>query len=156
MQVLITKDDSGHIVGFGEKGERAYARFKKRLEHLWPGELLSFAWNEPRSPGFHKMFFVMLNELFKQQEQFIDEDQMRAWLTVGAGYADFMPGPKGRMMALPKSIKWEKMEDNEFRELVRAVWQFLRTDHAQQFLWPMASIQSRQGFVETLLEGWNG
>jgi hypothetical protein len=81
---------------------------------------------------------------------------MRAWLTVGAGYADFMPGPKGRMMALPKSIKWEKMEDNEFRELVRAVWQFLRTDHAQQFLWPMASIQSRQGFVETLLEGWNG
>ena len=154
-QINITREQ-GHIVGFGEKGERAYKRFKCRVNDLAEGELLTFQWTEPRSPGFHRMFFVMLNNLFQHQEQFIDEDQLRSWLTVGAGYADFFPGPKGRLVALPRSIAWDKMEEQEFRELVRDVWAFLRTEHAQAFLWPQASPEARKSGVEQMLMEYEG
>jgi hypothetical protein len=58
------------------------------------------------------------------------------------------------MVALPKSIAWSKMEDNEFRELVNEVWEFLRSEHAQGFLWPHLSADKQAEAVESVLMGW--
>lgn len=154
--VVIVKDDNGRLAGFGEKGGRAYARWRRKVETLEPGETLEFTWRAPRSPKFHRLFFAMLGNLFDQQEQFADVEQLRAWLTVGAGYCDFVPGPKGRMVALPKSIAWVSMDDNEFRDLVIEVWQFLRTEHAQRFLWPHLDPTETDAMVEQLLAGFDG
>jgi hypothetical protein len=152
--VVIVKDDTGKLRGLGEKGERAYSRFRSHVERMEPGETIGFKWEKPRSPRFHRMFFGMLGTLFDQQEQFADLDQLRAWLTVGAGYCEFVPGPSGRMVALPKSIAWSKMEDNEFRELVNEVWAFLRSEHGQRFLWPHLSADKQAEAVESVLMGW--
>ena len=54
---------------------------------------------------------------------------------MGAGACHFLPGPRGRMVAMPKSIKWHRMDDTEFAELVRDIQAFLRTEHARRFLW---------------------
>lgn len=151
---MIVKTDAGRLEGFGEKGQRAYAKWRNKVENMEVGETLQFSWKQPRSPRFHRMFFGMLGVLFDQQEQFADVDQLRAWLTVGAGYCEFVPGPKGRMVALPKSIAWTSMDDNEFRELVVAVWQFIRTEHAQRFLWPHLEPIKTEETVEMLLAGF--
>lgn len=150
--VTIVKTEHG-IDGLGETGKRAWARWKQRVADLELGETIGFSYRLPRSPKFHKLFFAMLGALTDSQEQF-EQEQLRAWLIVGAGYCDFVPGPKGRMVALPKSMKWESMDDDEFRELVIAIWRFIRTEHAQQFLWPMATPQARHDGVERLLIGW--
>lgn len=150
--VIIVRGEDGKVAGMGDKGRRAWDRFKRGIEALEIGETLSFEWRKPRSPKFHRMFFAMLHALFDMQEQFADVDQLRAWLTVGAGYADFAPGPRGRMVAMPKSIAWDRMEDNEFRELVLAVWEFLRSPHATRFLWPaLSDLQADQRVTEFLL-----
>lgn len=137
--VVICRGQDGKVTGMGEKGQRAWESFKRGIEALEIGETLAFSWKKPRSPKFHRLYFAMLHKLFEMQEQFADINALRSWLTVGAGYADFAPGPKGRMCAIPKSIAWENMDDNEFRELVLATWEFLRSVHATRFLWPALS-----------------
>lgn len=153
-QVVIVKTDAGKLEGFGEKGRRDYAKWQSKVKAMEIGETLEFTWKAPRSPKFHRMFFGMLGALFDQQEQFADVDQLRAWLTVGAGYCEFVPGPKGRMVALPKSIAWVAMDDSDFRDLVDAVWAFLRTEHAQHFLWPHLDSDKTAEMVEGVLIGY--
>ena len=152
---IVVRGEDGKLCGLGEKGARAYARFRAKVEAMEIGETLAFSWHEPRSPKFHRLFFAMLNELFDRQERFDDEDDLRAWLTVGSGYCHFVPGMDGQIVAVPMSIKWTTMDDGEFRDLVRAVWYFLRTEHAQRFLWPSLSRAMAYENAEAVLIGWD-
>lgn len=147
---MVYRNDEGKLAGFGEKGAKAYARFRALLQRMGVGETIEFSWHEPRSPGFHRLFFARLHALFDRQEQFADPDSLRAWLTVGAGECQFVPGPKGRMVALPKSIAWHRLDEVEFRDLVDKVDRFLDTEHAQSFLWPHLEPRQRA----EMIDGW--
>ena len=149
-EVVVYRDERGKLAGYGEAGARAWARFQKMLARLAQGETLVFKWWEPRSPGFHKLFFSKLHALFERQERFDDVDKLRTWLTVGAGEADFMPGPRGRLVAIPKSIAWHKLDEADFRELVRKIDDFLWTHHAREFMWPQLSTEQTYEILEGL------
>ena len=140
-RVVLVKDECGKLAGLGEKGARAWARFRRTVDALAHGETLEFEWRAPRSPAHHRLFFAQIGNLFDSQEQFDCPDKLRQWLTVGAGYCDFVPGPNGRMVALPKSINWASMDEVEFGELHAAVLNFVWTKHARQFLWPQLTEQ---------------
>ena len=47
-----------------------------------------------------------------------------------------MPGRDGIPVAIPKSIAWHNLEEQEFIEFHRAMNDFLWTPHAQAALWP--------------------
>jgi hypothetical protein len=149
--VLITLDDRGKLAGFGEKGERAYGRFLAAVKKLEQGELLSFTYKVPRSPRFHKLHFVMLAALFEAQEQFADDYQFRKWSEVGAGHVDWVPGPTGKMVALPRSIDYESLDDAEFSEMHEAVKTFFRSTHATRFLWPHMDDPCSAEMIESVL-----
>lgn len=155
-EVLIYKDETGKLAGFGEKGARQYARFLKAVRELEIGEMLSFNYRVPRSMKFHRLHFAMLKELFDAQEQFNDAEQFRKWTEVGAGHCDFVPGPKGRMVALPKSISYESLDDEEFASVHENTKAFLRTVHARQFLWPHMEPDQSAEMVQTLVEQFEG
>ena len=150
--VQITKDECGKLKGFGQQGERAYARFLTAVRNLEDGEMLAFTFKVPRSPKFHRLHFVMLQALFDAQEQFADPYQFRKWAEVGAGHCDFVPGPTGRMVALAKSVDYESLDDVEFSEMHEAVKAFFRSEHAQIFLWPHLSEPQRMEMVASILE----
>lgn len=149
--VEVVKNEQGKLEGLGEKGGRAWRRFRKLIDDLGAGEILHFEWWEPRSPGFHKRHFVLLHAVFDQQDQFIDFDAFRMWTQVGAGYCDLMPGPAGRVVAIPRSLKYHKLDEVEFREVHRQVVDFLRGEHAAFFLWPHLSSRHRIDMIEGLL-----
>lgn len=153
--LVITKGEDGRLRGIGDAGERAYARWRKAVEALQPGETLRFQWWMPRSQAHHRLWFAKLSALHSMQEQFEDVDKLRQWLTVGAGYCDFVPGPKGRMVALPQSIAWHRLDESDFAELHAKVDQFLWTDGARRFLWPHLSDQQSYEMVETLMQEFN-
>ena len=52
--------------------------------------------------------------------------------------------------SLPRSIAWDRMDDIEFAELNAKVDDFMRTDHAQAFLWPHLDPARRAELVESL------
>lgn len=154
--VVLTKGQTGKLEGMGEKGARLYAKFLKAVGNLQPGDTLGFSYKVPRSPKFHRLHMTMIGQLFDNQEQFADEYQFRKWTEVGAGHCDFVPGPKGRMVALPRSIDFESLDDEEFRDVHVGVKAFLRTEHAARFLWPDVDIAQSLAGIETILASFEG
>ncbi len=134
--VTLERGPDGKLEGVSEADRGAWARFRALVDGLMPGASISFSWRVPRSPQHHRMVFALFGKLLEAQEQFADVDQLRAWITVGAGYADFVPGPTGRMVALPRSLAWHKMDEHEFRDFHARAVEFLLSRHATAFLWP--------------------
>jgi hypothetical protein len=152
--VIIVKNSQGKLEGFGQKGAKTYAKFRAAVDALEIGETLGFSYKVPRAPRFHRLHFAgLIHPLFEAQEQFADEGQLRKWLEVGAGHCDFVPGPEGRMVALPRSIDYASLDDVEFGEVHEACKRFMRTEHCRRFLWPHLTQEQTAETIETILEG---
>lgn len=148
--VTLHLGDTGKLEGLSEKDRKAYAKFRMRLESLGNNSI-TFTWKEPRSGPYHRRFFAILNRLQESQEQFQDGDHLLTWLKVGAGYADLVPGPKGKPVAMAKSINWSTLDQGEFEPIAMAIWAFLRTTYATRFLWPWLDDTAGLGMVDSIL-----
>lgn len=150
-ELIVTRNEDGQLAGLGDKGDRAYQRFLRAMRELAMGDTLKLAYWLPRSPGFHRRHFKILNEVYRQQEAFNDPDDMRKWLEVGAGFCTFCPHPTVGLMAIPKSIAWEKLEQAEFEEHHAKVMAFLRSVRATRYLWPRMSDLQADEFINNVL-----
>ncbi|MFA9439421.1 hypothetical protein ACDA63_07270 [Uliginosibacterium sp. sgz301328] len=147
---LVRDERTDHLVGASPKDNRAYAKFLKAARELKKGSI-TFSWKEPRSGAYHRRHFAILARLFDAQEQFEDEDVFRKWLEVGAGYAVFAPGTDGQMVAIPKSISYESLDQAEFEPIHEAVMAFARSAYARAYLWPHLSDSDSWGMVESVM-----
>lgn len=154
--ITVCKDNELKLRGATEKDQAAYAKFQKRLHELEPGEIMTLDFWFPRNPKLHGLHFAMLAAIFDAQEQFADPDQLRMWLQVGAGHCDFVPGPTGRMVAMPKSISFRAVDDADFQAHHEAVKAFLRSGHARRFLWPHLDDAVAAETVDAILKGFEG
>ena len=134
-RIVLVKDQAGELHGFSDADERAYERFGRIVDEMAAGETLAFSWREPRTPEFHRAHFALLNLIFESQEPFGNPEQLRAWLTCGAGHCDYLD-IAGEMVAIPRSIAYEALDETDFREHHARVIGFLRTPRAYRFLWP--------------------
>lgn len=146
--ITVFKGKNGKLAGFGEKGSRAYAKFRRTLADLESGQTLTFSFKIPRSPVHHRYFFWKLGGLFKRQEKFTDDKWLREWLTMGAGFCDMMPGADGVLMMMPRSLNFDDMDEAEFVELHRQINDFMWTERAQAFLWPHLTPARRHDVVQ--------
>lgn len=147
-ELTIYKGETGELEGFGEKGRRAWLKFRKLVAELQPGEMIQFGYRIPRSPVHHRFFFWRMQALLDRQESFADLDRLLTFLKVGAGWVDFMPGPDGQLVAVPKSIDWTSLDEQGFIEVKRAVWDFLWTPQAQAALWPQMTPNARYIMID--------
>lgn len=150
-ELIIFKDESGKLSGMGEKGRRAYLKFRKIIEEMTVGETMKFSWRMPRSPDHHRYMFAKITGLFERQESFADFDRFMDFLKVGAGHIDLFPGMDGALVAVPKSINWEKLDEQGFIEMTRSMNDFLWTPQAQQCLWPHLTTERRYQCID----GWH-
>lgn len=142
--------ETGKLEGLSERDKRAYAKFKKRLKTLGDGSVL-FTWREPRSGPYHRRFFKMFWRFFDAQEQFQSDKYFLEWLKVGADFADLLPGPKGKPVAIAQSIAWDKLDQAEFEPIAQAIWTFMRSTYATRFLWPHLSDELAGALVNSIL-----
>lgn len=147
-ELVIFKGADGKLDGWGEKGRRAWAKWRKIVGELEVGETLQFSYRVPRSPPHHRFVFARFQALLERQETFSDLEHLIVFLKVGAGFVEFMPGPDGQIVAVPKSISWASLEEQDFIEVKRAIWDFLWTDRAQAVLWPHLAPEKRYAMVD--------
>jgi hypothetical protein len=138
MDVVLVQTEHG-LEGLGERAKRGYERWKQTVKSLQLGETIRFSWHEPRNPRMHGLHFAMLAKVFDAQEAFVDMEPFRLWVQVGAGHCDFVPGPKGKPVAIPRSIAFEKLDEGTFQEHHQAAKEFLRSVYATRVLWPLMS-----------------
>lgn len=134
--VVLYRGADGKLAGVDDKAHRQFGKFKRTVAAMEVGDTLRFQFRLPRSPKHHRFFFAKLRELFARQETFEHEDDLRAWLLVGAGYCHFIPGTDGQLVAIPQSLNWEGLEEADFLEVHRRVDAFLWEPRARRVLWP--------------------
>ena len=175
--LTITRRDDGKLDGFTRADQRAYAKYRKAIDELEVGELFTFSVWFPRDPVFHKFHFAVMTTLLEAQERYEKLDDLRRYLYVGAGYADFVPAPSYLadiierlpkmvqgilrrvlvreldMIAVPKSIAYDRIDDSDFRVLHDKVVDFMRGSRARRYLWPHLNDGQTHDTVEAILEG---
>lgn len=133
--ILIFKDENNQWHGYGEKGRRGWDKWQRVCDQLAPGELIGFSYHLARSPRHHKFFFARLHALFDRQESFNKVEHLLEFLKMGAGHVHWIPSA-GVLVPVPDSIDWMSLDEQEFTEVKRSVWDFLYTPQAQASLWP--------------------
>ena len=144
----------GIVDGLGERGKKQWRRFINGLLRLEPGEMVEIKTHKARSGPFHRRHMAIESAIFEAQERFEYFEQFRNWLKVGAGFCDWVPGPRGAVMPVPRSIAFDKLEDDDMRQVHDDMLVFLRTGHAGKVLWPHLADAQRLEMVEALLRGF--
>ncbi len=151
-EIILTKSEDGKLQGLTDGENRKWDKFRAMVAGLQVGDTVRASFKVPRSPGFHRRHFAILGALFKCQEQFTDFEKFREWTQVGAGFCDTYPGPKGKPVAISRSIAWDALEDADFAEHHASVIDFVRSTHFSRFLWPHLDDIKGGEMVEAVLQ----
>lgn len=141
----------GIVDGLGDRGKKQWRRFVNSLLQLEPGEMVDIKTHKARSGPFHRRHMLIETRLFEAQERFEHFEQFRNWLKVGSGFCDWVPGGRGAVMPVPRSIAFDKLEEGEMREVHDNMVAFVRTDYAAKTLWKHLTPTQRTEMVESIL-----
>jgi len=143
----------GAIDGLGEADRKSWRRlmnwFFTRAE---PGEMVEIKTHRERIGWYHRKHMAFEQRVFEAQERFDNFEQFRMWLKTGAGFVDWLPGPKGGVIPVPKSISYAKLDQDGMERVHDDIVSFLRTEHAQKALWPALPVLQRDEAMRSLLE----
>lgn len=141
----------GIVDGLGDRGRKQWRRFINGLMRLEPGEMVEIKTHKARSGPFHRRHMAIETALYEAQERFEQFEQFRNWLKVGAGFCDWIPGPKGAVIPVPRSIAFDKLEDGDMRQVHEDMVTFVRTEHAGKTLWRHLPAERRLELIEGIL-----
>jgi len=139
------------IDGLGALNQKRWRRFWNRFLKSEPGEMASITTASQRMGSFHRRHMLIESRVFAGQERIPTFEQFRLWLKLGAGFVDWMPGPKGGVVPVPRSISYAACEEGVFREFHDAAIAFLRTEHAITYLWPKLPREQRFDAIDNIL-----
>ena len=144
----------GLFDGWNASDKRGWRKIWKRLAELEPGEFAVIEFVIPRSSPYHRRHMAIEAAVFDAQERFDDFDMFRDWLKIGASWVVWVPGAKGGIVPLPKSISYAKADQALFEQYHGQVMAFLRGQHAAPYLWRHLGDGSHE-MINQILDGFN-
>ena len=91
---------------------------------LKDGEVYTVEIKTPRNIKHHRKLFALYNLCFENQDIFDNLEDMRYYLICKAGYYKIVDTGKGEMI-VPKSLKFDKMDQTEFNQLYDTTLKFV-------------------------------
>lgn len=140
------------IRGIDEKNHTRWRRFLRHVFSLEDGEIAEIGTRIPRSGPFHRFHMAFEQAVFNAQERFTVFEQFRNWLKIGAGHVVWVPGAKGGIVPLPKSISYAELEEPEMREVHESMFAFMRGEHAAPYLWKHLDADEASNMMESILK----
>jgi hypothetical protein len=123
---------------------------KECVDSLRNNQIINCKVTKKRNVKFHRKFYALLNyayDLFEPPQVEIngnkiegckDFEEFRKWLIVKAGYYDVIGYPDGGVRLRAKSIKFSKMDDEEFSRLysncIDVVLKYICVQYSEQEL----------------------
>jgi hypothetical protein len=143
------------IRGVDEKNHKRWWTFLRKVFSLEDGEIAEIGTRIPRSGPFHRFHMALEQAVFNGQDRFTDFEQFRNWIKIAAGLVVWVPGSKGGIVPLPKSISYAEMEEDEMREFHESMLSFFRGQHAAVFLWKHLDPDEAANMMHSILEGFS-
>lgn len=146
----------GLVDGQAEADQKAWRRFWNGVWKMGSGEFFSIKTLVPRYGPNHRRQMKIEGEVFKNQERITDREFFRLWLKVGSGWVEWIAGPKGGVLPVPKSISYAQCDEGEFKVYCDGVLEFLHTPHAQKYLWPALTPEMAERSMLAVLAQFDG
>ena len=86
------------------------------LRNLPEHVTLKIVATQPRNPKHHAKFMALIAAIYPHQSIYPTMDSFRKAITVALGYGDTVKLPDGRVMLIPGSISFAKMDQRAFEE----------------------------------------
>ncbi|WP_228534903.1 DUF1367 family protein [Noviherbaspirillum malthae] len=139
------------VDGISEADKKTWRRFWNWIMKSGSGEIFSIETWTPRNGRFHRLHMKIETSVFASQERIQNFEQFRTWLKIGAGFVDWMAGPKGGVVPVPRSISYKKCDEDTMRRFHADAIAFLRSGYAQKYLWPHLAAVKAQEMIEGIL-----
>jgi hypothetical protein len=89
---------------------------REKIQKMKLGKMVQIDVTSPRNIKFHRMFFGMLQEAFKNQDQYTPFERFVDVIKLGIHHVDVIIMPNGFTTYKPKSISFAKMDNEAFSE----------------------------------------
>lgn len=112
------------MVSIGEReGLEAFAPMDADSSSAMKGvKEFIFDYKKNRSPGNHRRYFAFINTAFDMQDTYDSPEIFRKYVEMLAGHFDTVISARtGEAMYWPRSISWEKLDEDAFRKLFNEV-----------------------------------
>lgn len=136
--------------GLTEHDQKRWKGFWRELMAAGSGEVFSVDLSIIRNGIFHRRHMKLESTLFDAQECYSSFEQFRNWLKVGAGFCDWKV-VRGQLVPEPKSISYDKCDQQTMEQFHIDAVTFLRSQHAQHHLYPHLSLAKAEEMIETIL-----
>ena len=87
------------------------------LKKIKIGEIYENEIKKPRNYKFHRKFFALLKLVFENQDKYDNIKDLRVEIELKTGNYEEHLTLKGKIIYIPKSISFDKMDDIEFEKL---------------------------------------
>lgn len=128
-----------------------WQRFLQQMFALPEGQIAEIGTRIPRSGAFHRHHMGLERAIFNAQARFSHFEMFRNWLKIGCGFVEWVPGAKGGIVPLPKSVAYAELEEPEMRAYHERLLGFLRGPHAAIYLWRPLGVEAAKQKMEGLI-----
>lgn len=80
------------------------------------GELVRLKITRPRNPQHHRKWRALIAAIFPHQDLYPTEETLIAAMKVALGYGDTVKLPDGRVIIVPKSLSFAKLDQTGFEQ----------------------------------------
>ena len=110
----------GALVPYTEEGADALRRIKD-------GDILEVQFTRPRSQRHHKLFFAML-KIVQDNRDSGSIDELLDIIKIGVGHTNIILVPNIGLVAVPKSINFASMDQDQFNKFFNRAVDFIVAD----------------------------
>lgn len=89
---------------------------EEALMSLPEGVTVKAVITQPRNVKHHRKFMALLNAVYPHQEAYATFESFHAAIKVALGYGDTVALPDGRVIIVPGSISFAKMDQQSFEQ----------------------------------------
>lgn len=155
-KTAVTKALEQGLRGVDDVNHARWLRFLRQVFELPEGQIAEIGTRIPRSRAFHRHHLGLERAIFNAQDRFKHFEMFRNWLKIGSGFVDWVPGAKGGVVPLPRSIAYAELEEPAMRLYHANLLAFLRGPHAALYLWKVLGAEAAVEKMESIIAEYVG
>jgi len=150
VKAMLVRSPTG-LRGATPDDQKAWAKFRRKLETMKPGTWMRFEWSTPRSGAHHRKFFALLQLVAENSETYNTVEKALVAVKLAAGFFDPSVDPRtGEIIPVPQSVSYDAMGQEEFERFYKAA-----LDGVVQVVLPQMNKTTAEHLLEMIVEGWS-
>lgn len=151
MKAVLVMTPKG-LHGSTSSDQEAWAKLKRRMKTMKPGDWLRFEWQRPRNGKHHRKFMALLQLIAENSETYDTVEKALVAVKLIVGHFEPAVHPlTGEVVPAPKSINYESMDQDAFEKFYNQA-----IDGILAHILTQMDRETADGLVDMIVAEWGG